>query len=164
MTLHLDRDTLRDFGRRVVEEAGRELGLLDAIEATLDRLRFEEKMFGALAEHADYIAERLYSAKSNGNPIDPQGEMAQLFESAQSLADRYHQQLTHKRDVAKADSRLCDDDCIVDAFNNAIAVAADLHNAINRLRWAIGEHDANLEKPKGKVFTDVDALFADMGI
>lgn len=83
MTLHLDRDTLRDFGRRVVEEAGRELGLLDAIEATLDRLRFEEKMFGALAEHADYIAERLYSAKSNGNPIDPQGEMAQLFESAQ---------------------------------------------------------------------------------
>lgn len=164
MTLNLDRDSLRDFGHKVVDEAAREISLLDAIEQTLDSLKLDQRMFGALAGHAEYVAERLESAKSNGNLIDSEGQLSGLFEKAQSLAEDYYQALIRKREIAMVDDRLCDEDCVVDAFTDAIATAADLHNSLNRLRWAIGEHDADLDKPKGKVYSDVDEMFSDMGL
>lgn len=41
-------------------------------------------------------------------------------------------------------------EAVVDAYDHAIAAVADVHNSFADLRWAIGEHDADLEEPTGK--------------
>ncbi len=44
----------------------------------------------------------------------------------------------------------------------AIGALQKLHDALVDLRWAVIEHDADLEKPEGEAFDNVESLVADM--
>ena len=44
----------------------------------------------------------------------------------------------------------------------AIGALQKLHDALVDLRWAVIEHDADLEEPEGKAFDNVEELVADL--
>ena len=48
------------------------------------------------------------------------------------------------------------------SYEDAIGALQQLHDAMVDLRWAVLEHDADLEEPKGKAFDNVEDLFADL--
>ena len=56
----------------------------------------------------------------------------------------------NRRDHAEQDQDVKEEDGLVDEFTRTISVLSDLHNKLNDLRWAVGEHDADLEKPGTK--------------
>lgn len=49
---------------------------------------------------------------------------------------------------------------VVDEYAESIAAISDLYGAITELKWAVGEHDADLERPEDAVFSDKDKLRA----
>lgn len=159
--LDIERTELREFSAGVQAAAARDLELLRDIEKTLAWL---ERMAAKL--HADTVfAERVNSELGNiQGVIDPDDSVQDSLEKAQSAVNELYTLLISKRQSGRDDMRLTDEDGIEEAFTVAIAQAADLHNAINTLRWNIGEHDADREHRVGRVFTDIDSMFSDMGL
>ena len=49
-----------------------------------------------------------------------------------------------------------------DSSQDAIHALEKLHDAMVDLRWAIVEHDADLEEPEDKAFKTVEELVADL--
>lgn len=96
---------------------------------------------------------------TNDQRIDPEGKLAEMLESAQKQMAAAHQFLQEKRQAALAAGIIESE-----SYAKIIDAASELHNALNTMRWAIGEHDADLESPSGKPHTDVDNLFAEMGL
>ena len=51
---------------------------------------------------------------------------------------------------------------VSERIEDAIGALQKLHDEMVDLRWAVIEHDADLEKPKGKAFDSVENLIADL--
>ena len=51
---------------------------------------------------------------------------------------------------------------VSESNDEAIAALRRLHGLMVDLRWAIIEHDANLEEPEDKTFNNVEDLIADL--
>lgn len=154
--------SLQAFGRQIVADvvlALRDLGLLRAINDTLDWIDMESGRVRQL----DLDAERfIQTFKSATAPITSDVDLVSLFDSARDAVGEAHAVLVTKHDAAMNDPELLDKDGIVDAYACLIDGVATLHNRLNTLSWIIGEHNADFDKPTGKAYTDVDAMFADM--
>lgn len=160
--IDIERTELRDLAAAVRADAARNLGLLRDIENTLAWL---ERMTAQI--HADVIfAEKANDTLGNiHDVIDPDDSLQDALEKAQHAIDELYNVLIAKRQSGRDDKRLTDDDGIEAAYTNAIAEAADLQNAINTLRWNIGEHDISLQQgevSKPYDTNDVDRMFDDM--
>lgn len=143
-------------------ETARSLEILRAIESTLAWL---ERLTG------QFRADVAFANKANAGiddipgVIDPDNSIQHDLEIAQGSVDELHRLLIAKRQSGRDDHRLSADDGIEDAYTEAIASAADLNNAINSLRWNIGEHDLDaVPKTPGKTYTadNVDKMFDDI--
>lgn len=141
--LDIERSELREFTAEVQAEAARNLDFLRAIESTLAWLERLNKQLQADAEFAERVNEGLPSIEG---VIDPDEAIQQALESAQTDVEKLYCLLIEKRGHGRNDSHLTLDDGIEDAYTQAIAQAADLHNAINTLRWSIGEHDIDADE------------------
>lgn len=162
------RDTVRPPAERLsncakhVNQVGTNLPrsrtLLRNIEQTLDALRISQRAVEmASSTIADEI-ERI-RASSDRKKLDKDGSIAKsLLETQQSLK-AYHQDLKERRDSAKADISLRQDDGIVEEYCHFINAVAELHNDINTFRWTIAEHDADNAKRLGR-FDSSEKLFA----
>jgi len=84
-----------------------------------------------------------------------------LLETERAIA-ALHGRLIVKRAAALRFPELSSEDGVGDAYDEAIAQVADLHNAIDRLRAALGEHDAEAEGANDKAYKTPEALFADL--
>lgn len=141
----------------------RGLDLLRAIEQTIDALDW-------IADHAR--ADAAFAAKESArinacertSAIDQGDVLCDKLEKAQALVEKLHTVLQTKRESAQRAAELRDDDGVVDAYTDAIAQVADLHDAINGLRWAIMEHDADLSPAAGKRYTsgNIEELFSEL--
>ena len=133
------------------EASQKSLTLLRAIDLTINALVWME----AQAKPAlSFLEKEIIALKAcqRTSKIDSAGVVCSAATTAEeSLTDLYNL-LLKKRKAATDASELDGDDkeAIVDAYNHAIAAVADLHNSFSDLRWAIGEHNANLEEPTGK--------------
>lgn len=154
--------SLQAFGRQVVADvvlASRDLGLLRAINDTLDWIDVEAGRVRQLDSDAERFIQTIKSAKS---PIVSDIDLVSLFDGARDAVGEAHAVLVIKHKCAMDDPALLDEDGIVDAYADLINGVAILHNRLNTLSWVIGEHNADFDKPTGKAYTDVDAMFADM--
>lgn len=158
--LDIERTELRAFTAEVGDVAARSLPLLRDIEHTLNWLEHRTRLFETLTEFADKVNDQLDKIVG---VIDADGSLSTAMEDAQQAIDEVYRALIDKRQSGRDDTRLTEDDGIEAAYTEAIAAAADLHNAINRLRWNIGEHDVDAEprisNPE-RVFSDPDKLEA----
>lgn len=160
--LDIERLELRNFTAGVSAETARNLEILRAIESTLAWL---ERLTGQL--RADFEFADKVNANLAGIPgiIDPDDSIQQGLEKAQIAVEELYGLLISKRQSGRDDHRLMEEDGIEEAYTEAIAAAADLHNAINSLRWNIGEHDTDAEpKAPGKTYAaeDIDKMFDDL--
>lgn len=149
---------LAEFGAGVMDHAQRSLKLLNAIEEAIGALCLLREWFAGPAEYARQVAERIKSVKPE-RPIDPEGVIEAIFAQAQHEIKRLHLSLLDTR-VALKDARdLTAEDGFVDELTLTIDTVTALLDALTALRWAIMEHDADLEEVVGP-FDTVDELFA----
>ncbi|MBI3525247.1 MAG: hypothetical protein HY066_12150 [Betaproteobacteria bacterium] len=160
VTTRYELDYLR---RSVADYTVRSLDLLKAIEETIDSL-------GALSEQARVFAglfskeaERIIVAtQPGGAALDPDLTTEDALLETERAISALHGRLVEKRTVAHVAPELTVEDGVGDAYDEAIAQVADLHNAIDRLRAALGEHDAEVEGASGNAYQTPEALFADL--
>jgi hypothetical protein len=152
---------LKAFGNQVCGDAARDLELLRDIQATLDHLDVEQER----ARQQNLAAELFIQlVRDAPRAIDPEGEIVELFDGARDCVGEYHAHLVACRQSAIDDPALHEDDGIVEAYSALIDMIADLHNNLNSLSWAIGEHDADFDAPTGKTYTSVEEMFADLDV
>ena len=152
---------VRQFCESVSESTTKNIRLLKAIEQTVDWLVWVQSRAKADAAFASKAADHLKNCE-RVKPIDEDGTLCALFEEVESGLQGLHQLLIDKRDVARRAPELRGDDktAVVDEYTAAIASVADLHNLMIDLRWAFGEHDADLEQPLGPAISSSEGVKA----
>lgn len=156
--IEVERKTLRHFSFDVKSDSARNLKLLRLIDGTITWLTHLTSKIHADATLAEKLAEEIMCLT---NQIDKNGELLRTFDAAQAEVYRVYKLLIDKRKAAREDTRLTEEDGIEFAYDEAIAAAADLHNNVNALRWAIAEHDAELSSVS-KTYDNMEEMLADL--
>lgn len=161
---HIDteRREIYDFSISVEAEAARHLKLLKDIESTLAWLTRLTSQLKADISFGESLAAEL---SAFDEPIDPDCTLTDSMLSAQQGIDALYNLLIIKRQTGRDDRELKDSDGIEDAYTEAIAAAADLHNLLNTIRWSIGEHDVDvMPQTANKTYAveDIDKMFDDI--
>lgn len=133
------------------ESSQRSLTYLRAVNMTIDALVWTEKQAGSTTAFIEKVTNSIKSCDRT-RKIDPDNLVTSAVLTSEETSISLYNILVVKRGYALAATELDGEnkEAIVEAYNNATAAVADLHNAFADLRWAIGEHDADLEEPSGK--------------
>ncbi len=135
----------------------RSLQLLRAIDNTI---LWVNRLAAQLHSDANFAEKLTAVLKDIDGEIDRDGLISEQLEKAQASVNELYNVLIKKREYGRDDEMLSDDG-IEDAYTEVIAVASDLHNNLNDLRWAINEHDADLSKTS-KTYTNAKELLKDL--
>ena len=92
-------------------------------------------------------------------PIDPTGELAPKSISAEAVVKKTILAL-QSLDGSMLPKEHAEEVSV--SNQEAISALQKLHDALVDLRWAVIEHDADLDEPEGKVFDNVEDLIADL--
>lgn len=157
--LEMGRQRLERFASSVSQAAtARSLDLLADIKSTIDSMELTTGVLRAFEAFALKACAKLAQA---GCPLDPDGVLDAVLEKASSEVHGLYNSLIARRESARRDDRLKEEDGIEDAFTDAIAASADLHNVIEELRFLIAENDVDCEQhetDESKSFSDPAAL------
>lgn len=137
----------------------RSIELLRTIDNAIAQLCYDQNFFGMIGKMARFSAESIKKS-TDSTPIDKDGSTLEKLLTAQKSCERLFEVLVARKKSAEADSRLTADDGVADEFSRTADVVIEAHNALNDLRWAIDEHDADLESVSGAPFSDPEALRA----
>jgi hypothetical protein len=148
---------VRQFCESVSESTTKNIRLLKAIEQTVDWLIWVQDRIKADSEFASKAADHLKKCE-RVKLIDEDGTLCALFEEVESGLQALRQLLIDKRDAARRAPELEGDHktAVVDEYTTAIESVAELHNLMIDLRWAVGEHDADLEQPLGPAISSAE--------
>ena len=96
-------------------------------------------------------------------PIDPTHELAALSASGEVTVKKVISAI-HAMDDAWEGASISPKHAEDVSVSNEETIGAleKLHDAMVDLRWAVMEHDADLEKPVNRVFDNVEELIADL--
>lgn len=135
------------------------MNLLRDIEETVNSLSLLQEQFKVNCKSALLVLADIKEC-NHGGILDPKGELCSSLEETEQALERLHHILTKKRDAAIQAPELKGDhkDSVTAEYLGAITEVACLHNAIADIRWAVGEHDADLEKSDGLAITDPQEL------
>ena len=149
---------LRAINRLVGEMADRDLDILKRIDKKIDSLRDDEAV---MRLHADTITRHIPLIKSLPLVLDQDGSLVTMFERTRDVLAEMHAMMRKKCDAARSAPELKPDDGVVEAYCEAMGTTARLHDLVNDLCWAIGEHDADLDEvaPSGP-YSSADDLMA----
>ncbi len=152
---------VRQFCESVSESTTKNIRLLKAIEQTVDWLVWLQSRTKADADFAAKAAEHLKNCE-RVKAVDEDGTLCSLFEEVESGLERLRQLLIEKHDAARKSPELKGEhgDAVVDEYTASITAVSDLHNLMCDLRWAVGEHDADLEQPSGPAICSPEELKA----
>ena len=150
--------SLSTFCQEIEAESARSLDLLRDIDATISSLN---RLTAQLNSDLKFSENAIHSINDMDTVIDQDNNISSQLEKAQSSINSLYDVLISQRESGRNDDRLTDDDGIEDAYNEAIVAAADLHNSLNTLRWAIGEHDADMS-PVSKSHSNMDDLIKEL--
>ncbi|MFQ5644702.1 MAG: hypothetical protein ACE5FQ_13545 [Thiogranum sp.] len=134
------------------------LGLLRAIDDTVESLARARNMTKGLVKVTRALTQSIHTCDENTLDAD-EATCGQLEVAEAALSSTLHM-LTYKRLYAVRDPKLNDhhEDAVVDAYDQTIEIISHLHDAIIDLRWAVMEHDADLESPTGEPVDNVSDL------
>lgn len=138
------------------------LRYLRAVDATVDMATNVRNEAQTAKGAVDQLLARLSKSGGYAEPLDPKNTLATKSASAEKVVKKVIDALRGLDD--KWEPRIAKEHAEQVFESNAEAIGAlqELHDAMVDLRWAVIEHDADLEKPKGKAFTNVEKLFADL--
>lgn len=157
--LEAGRQRLERFASNVSQAAtARSIDVLADIDSTIEAMELTSDMLRAFEAFAVKACAKLAKA---GCPLDPNGVLNALLEKASCEVHELYNTLIERRESARRDDRLQQEDAIEEAFTEAIAASADLHNAIEELRFIVAENDVDCEEhvvDRSKVFSDPASL------
>lgn len=136
------------------------LEVLNAVEQTMDILASERLHVSTLADHGEMLIERIETSPFK-EPIDPEDEMIEKLRSTETgIRDDVLRLLNERRESVVRDPRLEDEleDGIVAAYDDLIAAWTRVHNSFVNLRWAVMEHDADLDESTGNTYESPEDL------
>ena len=103
--------------------------------------------------------------KSGGyeEPIDPEGKLASSSASAEAAVKKTIRALQESGETWEK-SAVSEEHAeeVRERIEEAIVALQILHDSMVDLRWAVVEHDADLEEPEGEAFDNVKDLVADL--
>lgn len=137
------------------------LTLLRAIDLTINALDWIEKQSRPTLEFVEKEVSAIKSCQRTCK-IDPNSVATSAALTAEEASVSLYNLLLKKRTCAIKARELDghDKEAVVEAYDRAIAAVADLHNSFADLRWAIGEHDADLEEPVGHTMSTAQEVAA----
>lgn len=143
MTMHILHDTreMEASSDYLKGRTARSLRLLSMIDETIESLSMVSDDITGL--NAMFSA-RLDSLVDVEHPIPEEHIIPALEQSQDSMAEM-HGVFSTRRKAAVRDPMLSDEDGVVDAYDAAINAVCELNNTIEKLRWAILEHNADME-------------------
>lgn len=104
-------------------------------------------------------------AESGGGekPIDPTDKLAAISAAAEAAVKKTIRALQgHKGAWEGASISAEHAEELSEGNKEAIVALQKLHDSMVDLRWAVVEHDADLEEPEGEAFDNVEGLVADL--
>ena len=145
--------------RKVEADSQFSLDYLRAVDAVIDVATDVRNNAETAQKVCSQVLARLTESGGYEEPVDPTGELTPKSLSAEAavkatiralqVLDRSTLPAGHAEDVS-------------DSNEEAIATLQRLHNTLVDLRWAVIEHDADLEKPEGEAFDNIEELVADL--
>jgi len=122
------------------------LSILRAVDETVEGLAAEEKALNGLMGLALSLIETVNNCERQ-QMIDPDDILVERGEKSEAALRDAVGQLELKRAAAFADPDLNGDNesAVVLGYDRTIAVAKGLHDALVDLRWAVMEHDSDLD-------------------
>ena len=139
------------------------LHILNAVDKVVDKTLADQRTLSGLVGIAQSLTESIENCDREAM-IDPDGEGAAACEKTERGMRTVVASLENRIASAVADPKLISDNqtAVVTEFENLMAVAKALHDAMVGLRWAVMEHDADLDSDDGKVFNTAEELIADL--
>jgi hypothetical protein len=137
--------------------------LLKAIDTTVDWLCNLQRQYRDWAEVAARATESLNACRLQ-HQLDPDGEVADLLEKGEQSLAVLKEVLSGKRHAAEKDRTLTGEnkEAVIFEYDQAISACVAVHDATVELRWALLEHDADLDQPSDKAHSDVKELIRDL--
>jgi hypothetical protein len=153
---------LQAINRLVESVAERDLSLLNTIDKTIDiflQSRGEMDVFTKVAYN--FIEE----IKGFSEALDEDGAIVRALEKNRDTLGFLHAKLIKQCEAVEGSHKIHVEDGLAEEYRAMIDSVAALHNAINALAWAVGEHDADFDEPMpGGPYSNAEDLFAAMGI
>ena len=130
-----------------------------AINVATDVRNFAETGERTIKQFLDRLAE----AGGHAEAIDPTDKLASISASAEAAVKETILAF-QEQDGAWCGPSVSPEHAEEMSVSNDEAIGAlqRLHDAMVDLRWAVIEHDADLEEPEGEAFSTVEDLAADM--
>jgi len=135
------------------------LHLLKAIDETVDALAAEQRSIAGLISVSHMIRESL-RACAHKEQIDPEGEVLEKLENAETSMQKYVVVLEKNKSAAYADPELHDphEGDVVREYDLTVGLLKEFHDAFVDMRWALLEHDANLTRDTASFDNAEDAI------
>ena len=144
---------------RVKADSQFSLDYLRAVESAADAVMDARNSAETTGKACNIILAHIAKTSGYGTPLDPTGKLTP-------------KSLRAEADVKKTIAALQEVDWSVfsaehaeemsERSDEAIAALQKLHDAMVDLRWAVIEHDADLEAPEGEAFDNVGDLVAEL--
>ncbi len=125
--------------------SARSLDLLRAVDATLGWLCTQKDVFDKFLVFTRQYHETIKTLEADNTPLDPDGRAEASFNLALDLLDKYYNTLSSKRESARNDRRLTDEDGIADGYTSLMESVRNLHERLSDLAWCVGENDVDVE-------------------
>lgn len=153
---------VRGFCDSVSATSASNLRLLADIERTVDWLSGFRKQIEGEASHAEKFREAI--ACTPTTTIDADDSIRDKIAGSEDTLKKLVAILDEKKQAARRDPALRGDnqDAVVAEYDQTIEAVRSLHNAMTELRWAIMEHDADLEKAVSKPFSAAEDAIKDL--
>lgn len=145
--------------KKVEADSQFSLDYLRAVDAVIN-VATDVRNNAEIAEKAcKHILAHLAESGGYDKPLDPKGTLMPKSASAETIVRKTILAL-QALDGSMLPAEHAEE--VFVSYEDAIGALQQLHDAMVDLRWAVLEHDADLEEPKGKAFDNVEDLFADL--
>ena len=152
-------DAVLFYGHSASDRGNLNLSLLKVVDGTVDWLAGIQKDTAGAVDLGRSLLQKLQQCERT-QPLDPDGEMRDVYLAGENKLRQVIEVLKAKRDAANRDRRILGHhfESLVSEFDAAIEAISQMHDLLVALRWAVSEHDADLEKPIGAATSSADEL------
>lgn len=155
-----DPSYIARVGRNLTSQTLRSIELLDAIDGTLEALRADTSALHDLGETMRTVGSFLRDAPMSPPFVDPEGRAEQALQGALGGLSNMHKALTARRTAASNDDQLREDDGVVAAFDDALAICRDVYDIVAEVAELLAEALADHEPTVAGQFDSVDEFLA----
>ncbi len=154
---------VRTFCDSVSSASATNLKLLNAIEKTVDWLTALQKQADGEVVVANKFREMIASC-APVKVIDPDNSIHDIVVQAEARLSQVVSILSAKRQSALDDPELRGEheETVVSEYGQTVDAIKILHDGMVELRWAIIEHDADLDATIGKAYSSAEELVKDI--